>query len=267
LPYSAAVSSGQGAFTFQVAGDSYDRFMGRYSRPLAVVFADAAGVRSGQRVLDVGCGPGALTEELVRRLGADSVEAIDPSQPFVEECARRNPGVDVRLGSAEALPYADDSFEAALAQLVFHFVSDPETAAGELLRVLRPGGTAAACVWDFAGSMTMLRHFWEAARAVVPEAPSEQQLRFGRDGELADLFTGAGFGEVESGSVAVEVGYESFDDLWSGFLIGAGPSGAFCVSLDAATQEAVREEFRRRLGDPPGAFTLGGRAWYATGRA
>src|SRR5437868_980480 len=135
---------------FTVAAEAYDRFMGRYSVPLASTFADFAGVAEGQRVLDVGCGPGALTRELVRRVGAGAVAAVDPSEPFVEECARRNPGVDVRLAKAEQLPFSDGVFDAALAQLVLHFVSDPAAAANELRRVLRPGGRAAACVWDFA---------------------------------------------------------------------------------------------------------------------
>src|SRR5437870_2454589 len=157
------MSSAEGAATFRVAGSAYDCFMGRYSRPLAVTFADAAGVAAGQHVLDVGCGPGALTEELVRRVGASAVAAVDPSEPFVEECARRNPGVEVRQGTAEVLPFADGAFDRALAQLVLHFVSDPAAAAGELRRVLRPGGSAAACVWDFAEGMQMLRLFWDAA--------------------------------------------------------------------------------------------------------
>ena len=110
------------------------------------------GVAAGQRVLDVGCGPGALTGELRARLGAASICAIDPSAPFVEACARRNPGVDVRQGSAEDLPYGDGEFDAALAELVFHFVSDPLRAAREMGRVVRPGGSVGACVWDFAGA-------------------------------------------------------------------------------------------------------------------
>src|SRR2546430_1552171 len=129
-----------GASTFQVPGESYDRFMGRYSAPLAVAFADGAGIEPRQTALDVGCGPGALTAELVRRVGPESVAAIDPSEPFVEACRRRYPEVDVRLGQAEKLPYPDGRFDAALAQLVLHFVSDPDAAACEMRRVVREGG-------------------------------------------------------------------------------------------------------------------------------
>ena len=260
------MSSAEGARTFRVAGAAYDRFMGRYSAPLAVAFADAVGVAPGERVLDVGSGPGALTEELVRRVGASAVAAVDPSEPFVGECARRNPGVDVRLGTAELLPFPDGAFDAALAQLVLHFVSDPLTAASEMRRVLRPGGRAAACVWDFGGGMRMLRLFWDAALALDPSTPDEAStLRFGRDGEIASLFTQAGLREVSSGALEVETHYDGFADLWAGFLSGSGPAGAYCVSLPPERQEELREELRRRLGDPPGPFALSARAWYAIG--
>ena len=140
-----------GASTFQGSGEAYDRFMGRYSAPLAVSLADAAGIESGQTAIDVGCGPGALTAELVRRLGPANVAAIDPSESFVDACRRRHPGADVWLGRAEELPYPEGRFDAALAQLVLHFVSDPDAAVHEMSRVVRTGGIVAACVWDFGG--------------------------------------------------------------------------------------------------------------------
>lgn len=262
------MSSAEGERTFRVTGSAYDRFMGCYSLPLATTFANAVGVTTDRRALDIGCGPGALTSELVRRLGASAVAAIDPSETFVEECARRHPGVDVRQGRAESLPFPDGSFDIVLAQLVLHFVSDPAAAASEMRRVLLPGGTAAACVWDFAEGMRMLRLFWDAAAAVAPSAPDEAStLRFGRDGEIGALFAEAGLRDVATGALEVEVSYESFDDLWAGFLSGSGPAGSFCVSLEPEPQQALRRELRRRLGDPQAAFALPARAWYAIARA
>src|SRR6188472_2571396 len=120
---------------FDVAADAYDRFMGRYSVLLSPQLADLAGVAAGQQVLDVGCGPGALTAELVARVGADSVVAIDPSQPFVDAARARYTGVDVRLGTAEELPFPDDEFDAAIAQLVVQFMRDPAAGVGEMARV------------------------------------------------------------------------------------------------------------------------------------
>ena len=252
-----------GASTFQVPGESYDRFMGRYSVPLAVVFADAAGVEPGWTALDVGCGPGALTAELARRLGPENIAAVDPSKPFVEACRRRHPGVDVRLGRAEELPYPDGRFDAALAQLVLHFVSDPDAAARELGRVVREGGLVAACVWDFAGGMTMLRLFWDAARALAPD--QAETRRFGREGEIAELFAGVGLAELRSGALDVSVRYEDFDDFWTPFLGAAGPAGSYVSSLDEERQRRLREELRLRLGSPDGPFPLAARAWFAVG--
>ncbi len=256
-----------GAATFRVSGSAYDRLIGRYSPNLARAFADAAGIAPGMRALDVGCGPGALTSELVRRLGAANVAAVDPSPEFVAECRARNPGVDVREASAEALPHADGSFDAVLAQLVLHFVPNPEAAASQMRRVLRPGGVVAACVWDFGGGMRVLGAFWEAALALDPDAPDEAaERRFGRDGEVAALLAGAGFREVTGGALDVHAGYDDFDDLWQGFLGGVGPAGAYCASLDATRRDALKAELAARLGRTAGPFALDARAWYAAGR-
>jgi SAM-dependent methyltransferase len=219
-------------------------------------------------VLDVGCGPGALTAELVRRVGAERVSAVDPSQPFVEACARRNPGVRVVPGHAEKIPFADASFDAALAQLVLHFVGDPPAAAAEMRRVVRPGGAVAACVWDFGGGMRMLRAFWDSALAIDPAAPDELvKRRFGRDGEIGELFESAGLDGVVTGALDVEAAYDGFDDLWAGFLSGVGPAGAYCCSFDERRRTILREMLRSRLGLPDGRFSLPARAWYAVGRA
>jgi SAM-dependent methyltransferase len=256
-----------GARTFQVSGETYDRFMGRYSVPLAVVFADAVGIDTGQDVLDVGCGPGALTAELVRRLGPEHVAAVDPSESFVEACRLRHPGVDVQVGRAEQLPYPDGRFDAALAQLVLHFVSDPEAAAREMIRVLRPAGLVGASVWDLGGGMTMLRTFWQAAKALDPSAPVEaERRRFGREGEIGELFRATGLGDVTEGVLEVEVAYENFDDLWAPFLTATGPAGAYVAELDDERRARLRDEMRERLGSPDGPFSLTARAWYATGR-
>ena len=257
----------QGARTFQTSGSAYDRFMGRYSRPLAELFADAAGATSGQRVLDVGCGPGALTGVLVDRLGAASVAACDPSPPFVEECAARHPGVDVRTGRAEQIPFDDAAFDGALAQLVLHFVSDPPAAAAEMRRTVRSGGVVGACVWDFAEGMEMLRHFWDAALTVDPDAPTEARtLRFGRPGEIVEVFEGAGLVDIVESELAVSSTYDNFDELWSSVLEGIGPAGAFALSLPHDRREQLGRALYERVGEPAGPFTLGAVARCAIGR-
>jgi ubiquinone/menaquinone biosynthesis C-methylase UbiE len=242
--------------------------MGRYSRSLAAPFADSAGVASGQAVLDVGCGPGALTGVLVDRLGAAQVSAFDPSAPFVAECAARYPGVAVREGRAEDIPFDDASFDGALAQLVLHFVTDPVRCAGEVRRVLRPGGFAAACVWDFAEGMQMLRLFWDAALVHDPAAPDQARtLRFGRDGEIAEWLDAAGFHDITETTLDVSSMYSSFGELWEGFLAGIGPAGSYCVSLPETQRAAVQEELFLRLGSPAGSFSLAAKARCASGRS
>ncbi len=263
------MSGVDGAATFHVSGDAYDRFMGRYSRPLATAFADAAGVEQGRRALDVGCGPGALTAELVGRVGPELVAAVDPSPPFVEACAARHPGVDVRLGRAEELQFDPGQFDVALSQLVFHFVGEPERAAGELCRVVRKGGTVGACVWDLeGGGMRMLDAFRAAVTAVDPDAPDATVTRrLGREGELGPLLAAAGADDVVEGALDVEVAYTGFDDFWEPFLGGAGPAGAYLASLDDGRRAAIRDELHALIGSPQGPFSLPARAWYAVGRA
>jgi SAM-dependent methyltransferase len=250
---------------FDVAASAYDRFMGRYSIPLASEFADFAGVRGGGRVLDVGCGPGALTGELVARVGADAVSAVDPSEGFAAAARTRFPDVDVRVAAAEALPFEDGRFDAALAQLVVHFMADPVAGLGEMARVTRPGGVVAACVWDLAGGRSPLSLFWEAARELDPDVEGESAYAGARDGHLVELLNGAGIGEVEGGVVAVDVEHESFEEWWGPFTLGVGPSGAYAAGLDPEARARLRDLCRQKLPEPP--FVVTGRAWAARGVA
>jgi len=248
--------------TFDVPGDAYDTFMGRFARVLAPAFADFSGIHSGLTVLDVGCGSGFLTVELARRHGGRSVAPVNQST-LVEACAARVPEVDVRTASAEALPWPADSFDAALAQLVLHFLDEPVVGLAEMRRVVRPGGVVAACSWNFP-EMTLLRTFWQAAREVVPTAPSET-LQVGTLAELAELGREAGLENVEATVLDVSAGYESVEELWGSFQLGVGPAGQFCVSLVPETREAVRQEYLNRLGNPSGSFTLDAQAWAVRG--
>ena len=178
--------------SFEVAAEAYDRFMGRYSALLSPQLADLAGVTVGTHVLDVGCGPGALVGELVARVGADLVTAADPSEPFVTAARTRYPGVTVEQAPAERLPFDDDAFDVALAQLVVHFMQDPVAGLREMARVTRGGGVVAASVWDLAGGRAPLSVYWEAARSVDAGAIDESGLAGTREGHLAGLFAAAG---------------------------------------------------------------------------
>jgi SAM-dependent methyltransferase len=249
--------------SFNVAAESYDRFMGRYSNTLAPQFADFAGVVAGQRVLDVGCGPGALTTELVGRLGPAAVCAVDPSEPFVAATQVRHPGVTVHRSAAEQLPFGDDEFDAALAQLVVHFMSDPVAGIREMGRVARIGGVVAACVWDHEGGQGPLSVFWEAAHQLDPEVLGEAGMAGAREGHLPQLFREAELGNVEDTALEISMEHNTFDEWWEPYTLGVGPAGSYVSGLDAARQDELRELCRTML--PAAPIVLTAKAWAARG--
>src|SRR3954468_14363954 len=243
--------------SFDVSGDAYDRFMGRFSRELAPPFADLAGVGTGQRVLDVGCGSGVLTEELARRVGGDHVAGADPSAPLLEACRLRVPDADLQQAVAERLPWPHAVFDAALAQLVVHFMDDAEADASvaEMRRVTQPGGVVAACTWDFGEGMQLLRFFWQSVRALDDGVQGETNA-FGERDELDALWRRGGLDQVATEALEVSCRYRDFEELWESFQRGVGPAGQHLQSLAPEAQEAVREEYFARLGRPAGAFDL-----------
>jgi len=249
--------------SFDVAAESYDAFMGRYSRLLSAQMADLAGVRAGQRVIDVGCGPGALMAELVTRLGAAAVAGVDPSESFVDAARARHPGADVRLAAAEDLPFEDATFDAAIAQLVVHFMPDPVAGLREMARVTRPEGVVAACVWDHAGAQGPLGLFWDAARELDPNVHDESALAGAREGHLVWLFEAAGLREIEPATVVAELEHPTFEAWWEPFEHGVGPAGAYVASLSPDGRVELRERCRMMVGAAP--FVVTAKAWAARG--
>jgi SAM-dependent methyltransferase len=259
----------EGARTFHTPAEAYDRHIGRYSGALARALIAAAGVGRGDRAVDVGCGPGGLTAELAAVLGAERVAAADPSEPFAAACRARVPGARVEVAAAEALPFEDAAFDRALAQLALNFMSDAPMGLGEMRRVTRPGGTVAAAVWDYAGEMTLLRRFWDAAIAEDPAAADHDEgrtMRFCSPDELRGLWSAAGLQDVEVSAVVVRAPYEGFEDLWGPFEAGVGPAGAYAAALPPDRRAALKDGLRRRLGVGAEPFRLPARAWMATGR-
>jgi ubiquinone/menaquinone biosynthesis C-methylase UbiE len=251
--------------SFDVAASAYDAFMGRWSRLLSAAFADTAGIATGMRVLDVGCGTGALTEELLGRVGPGGVSAVDPSSSFVSAMRARYPGLDVREAPAERLPFGDGVFDAALAQLVVHFMADPVAGLAEMRRVTRPGGAVAACVWDYAGDRGPLGVFWDVAREVRPDVRDESALAGTRDGHLVELLAAAGLRQVTQAVLSATIEHPTFDAWWEPFTKGAGPAGAFVAGLDPEERERLRRECERRLQARPVVVTAA--AWSARGIA
>ncbi len=251
--------------SFEVAAEAYDRFMGRYSARLAPALADFAGVAAGQNVLDVGCGPGALTAVLVDRLGAGSVAAVDPSESFVAAARSRHPAVDVQRAPAESLPYDDGGFDAVLAQLVVHFMTDPVAGLREMARVARADGVVAACVWDFAGDRSPISVFWQAAGELDPSVENESALAGAREGHLVELLDAAGLRRVEETALPAAIEYSSFDEWWEPFTLGVGPAGAYAHALTEPSRVKLRARCRELL--PPAPFTVSAFAWAARGVA
>src|SRR5712691_4780266 len=226
--------------------------MGVHSRQLAPQLVDLARLASGDRALDVGCGPGALTTELVMRLGPGSVAAVDPSESFVAAARARHTGVDVRRASA-----------AALAQLVVHFMTDPVAGLREMGRVTRREGAVAACVWDHAGERTPVSTFWRAARDLGLGTQDESALAGAREGHLVELFKGSGLRHVEDAVLVARVKYSSFDEWWKPFSFGVGPAGAAYLALTLDQRARLRERCEALL--PPAPFELASFAWAARG--
>lgn len=250
---------------FEVAGDAYGRFMGRYSEPLAARLVEWLSPPTTATALDVGCGPGALTAVLVDRYGSARVHAVDPSPPFRAAVQERLPGVDVREASAANLPWSDDEFDLTVASLVVHFMPDPVAGLAEMRRVTKPGGLVAATVWDLAGQRAPVSLVRLAALDLDPDAPGEEHLPGAQRGQLAHYFVEAGLTDIEETELEVGVTYGAFDEWWEPNTLGVGPAGDYVRSLAPDRRERLRERCRERTGAAP--FEIRGSAWAVSGRA
>ena len=248
--------------SFDVGADAYGQFMGRYSEPLAAAFVGLLGDGAGRRVLDVGCGPGALTAELLKKF--EAVSAVDPSEPFVAAARARFPELDVQQAAAETLPFDDDTFDVAAAQLVVNFMTDPVAGLVEMARVTHRDGLIAASVWDHAGGKGPLSVFWQAAHDVDPQVKDESGLAGAREGQLAELFDLAGLHDVESGVLTVHVECATFDDWWQPYTFGVGPAGAHVLGLSDEQRQALQDRCAEIL--PRAPFEIAASAWFALGR-
>jgi SAM-dependent methyltransferase len=251
------------------AVDAYDRYVGRYSPSLARETIVRLGIERGNRVLDVGCGPGALTSQLVGVVGAENVAGVDPSEAFVATYRERYPGVQVHVTGAEQLPFEEASFDFTIAQLVLHFMKEPLRGVSEMRRVTRSGGKLAASVWDYGDKMTLIRKFWDAARAIDPAARAGDEVNFLYTTQtgLAELWEERGLKQVSVEPVDVSASYTDFEDLWWPLEAGVGPAGAYAAALAPEQRARLKDEFRGQLGIGAGdtPFELTARAWLATG--
>jgi SAM-dependent methyltransferase len=253
------------------AGDAYERYVGRWSRLVAREFLDWLDCPSDARWLDVGCGTGNLTAAITSQCSPREVVGVDPSDGFLSHARSQvhDPRVQFKQGSAQDLPLGDGEFDVAIAGLVLNFVPDPSMGVGEMRRVVRPGGTVAAYVWDYAHGMEMMRRFWDAAASLdTVAAAMDESLRFAicQPEPLEALFREAGLQDVEVRAIDVPTVFRDFDDYWTPFLGTFAPAPAYVMSLDADRREALRQRLQETLPtEPDGSIRLTARAWALRG--
>lgn len=247
------------------AAAGYERYMGRWSRLLAPHYLAFAGVKNGERVLDIGTGTGSLAQAVEAAFPEARVVGIDPSEAFVAYAKQRARGT-FEVGNAQALRFDNASFDHCMSMLVLNFIPDHEKALAEMRRVTRPQGAVSACVWDYNDGMQMLRVFWDEVVALDPAmaAKDERHMKLCLEGQLGALWTKAGLSKVEERAITVDTVFASFDDYWGPFLAGVGPGGAYVASLSEDRRKALEGRLRKRLpGD--GAVALKARAWCVRG--
>ncbi len=251
--------------------EAYERFMGRWSRRLATPLLKFAGLKDGDRVLDVGSGTGAVALAVLQDAPASRVVGIDPSPAYVAHARTRvgSGHATFEEGDAQRLRFPDGSFDVTLALLVVNFIPDREAAVREMARVTRPGGVVAAAVWDYGDRMEMLRAFWDEAVALDPatEPKDERHMPTCRPGELAALWRGQGLLDVREEPLVIPLTFSSFEDFWSPFQEGQGPAGAHVASLSEGSRRDLEQRLRRRLLGEGGdrSIALSARAWAVTG--
>jgi SAM-dependent methyltransferase len=253
------------------ASIDYERFMGRWSRQLAPAYITFSGIKSGDHVLDVGTGTGALAAAVEASMSASQIVGIDPSVGFINYAQKNAKSDRIRfeVGDAQALKFNDATFDQTLALLVMNFIPDHNKAIAEMRRVTRPQGVVSACVWDYDAGMQMLRFFWDEAIALDPaiEPKDERHMKLFRQGQLAALWQKAGLVNVKEAPLAIDQAYTSFNDYWGPFTKGAGPGGAYVISLPEDRRQQLEARMRKRLlGDrQDGPFKLAARAWCVRG--
>jgi SAM-dependent methyltransferase len=253
------------------SGTAYEPYVGRWSRRVAREFLAWLAVPPGSRWLDVGCGTGALTQTILAEANPAAVLGVDASAGFAGYAKETTPDPRAAFAveDAQALTAADGTFDAAVSGLMLNFVSQPERAVAEMARVVRPGGTVAVYVWDYAGQMQFMRYFWDAALALDPAGAPDEGTRFPicRPEPLAALWQGTGLQEVTVRAIDIPTVFRDFDDYWTPFLGGQGAAPAYAMRLPDDQRAALRERLRATLpAAADGSISLIARTWAVQGR-
>jgi SAM-dependent methyltransferase len=251
------------------SGSGYEAYIGRWSRLVAASFVDGLAIEAGRSWVDVGCGTGALTQVVLARTDPSTVIGIDPSAAFVDyaRATVRDRRASFMTGDGAAIPLTDDVADVAVSGLVLNFVLDPVAMLTDMRRVTRPDGLMAVYVWDYAGRMQLIRHFWDAAIGLDPAARAEDEgVRFPICGPdpLREAFGAAGLRDVEIRPIEVQTVFSDFDDYWIPFLSATGPAPAYAMRLTDDARAVLRERIRASLPiEEDGSIHLVARAWAA----
>jgi SAM-dependent methyltransferase len=254
------------------SGDAYEPYVGRWSRLVAREFIRWLNVPSGKRWLDIGCGTGALSQMILDLAAPHEVKGIDQSPGYVEYARKRikHDAASFDVGDAQALLFEDAVFDTVVSGLVLNFVPDPQRMVSEMARVARSTGTVAVYVWDYAGEMQLMRHFWDAAITLDPAARRlDEGVRFPicKPEPLQQLFVAAGLAEVEVRAIDVPTHFRNFDDYWSPFLGGQGPAPSYAMSLTENRRKALRDHIQAHLPTAAdGSIELIARVWAVRGQ-
>lgn len=252
-------------------GDAYEMYVGRWSRKVGKQFLSWVDPAEGLRWLDLGCGTGALTSQILQDRGPKSVVGIEPSEGFLKLARKKTDDERVLFlqGSGDGIPVDDGAADVIVSGLVLNFIPDKEKAMAEMMRSVAKGGTVAAYVWDYSGHVQFMRYFWDAAIALDPAAREKDEgVRFPicRPVALTDLFSSAGLRDVTTAPIDTLTPFADFDDYWSPFLSGTAPAPGYCASLDDAARQKLKNRLMEVLPtDPDGMILLAARAWAVRG--
>jgi ubiquinone/menaquinone biosynthesis C-methylase UbiE len=253
------------------SGDPYEYYMGRWSLLVAESFVEWLSPSYGLNWLDIGCGSGALSEVIINNHKPATLTAIDQSEDFVRTAQKRlGRRAHCRVGNALSLPMDESSVNIAVSGLVLNFISEPKKALFEMMRVTKAGGTVAVYLWDYAGKMDFLRHFWDAAVEIKPEALNLHESKRFPDSNadaLKRLFENTGFVDIETTSIEIATHFRDFDDYWKPFLGGQGPAPSFLLSLGQDETNKLRNTLKTHLPiQLNGSISMVARAWAAKGQ-
>jgi ubiquinone/menaquinone biosynthesis C-methylase UbiE len=252
------------------SGDQYEYFMGRWSKLIAEQFVDWLSPGTGLQWVDVGCGSGALSEAVIEKHDPETITAIDQSEGFVRTSQQRLGAIArCKVGDAISLPLDDASAHITVSGLVLNFIAEPEKVLTEMQRVTCKGGTAAVYIWDYAGKMEFLRHFWDAVVELDPGASDLHEGHRFPDSNaewLMAAFDRAGFSGVEAAPLEISTRFTDFDDYWKPFLGGQGPAPSYVSKLEESERIHLRETLALRLPiEKDGSILLSARAWATKG--